>query len=155
MVDLSVKLADARGELWVASAEASPDFGADAAAHAFVIIIIVVGARGRWMDASAEVALHVGVFPWIIGDVFDERLGKIVGIQFQTIFFNEIQPEDLQFDVVVRQADFPKRRVEFVVEKLLAAFEWRSNGAANAFSKPASVDAVAIFGEFHGSDELV
>ena len=42
MVDLSVQLADAGGELRVSCAQAGPDFGADAAAHALMVVIIIV-----------------------------------------------------------------------------------------------------------------
>ena len=42
MVDLSVQLADACGELRVSCAQACPDFGADAAAHALMVVVIIV-----------------------------------------------------------------------------------------------------------------
>ena len=101
------------------------------------------------MDATAEIAFEVGVFAWIVGDVGDERFREIVGIDIEAEFFDDVQPEDLQFQIVVREADFPEFWIEFVGEKLFAAFERGSDGAADAFSKPAAIDAVTVFGEFH------
>ena len=107
------------------------------------------------MDAAAEVTFEVGVFAWIVGDVGDERLREIVGIDIDAEFFDDVQPEDLQFQIVVREADFPEFWIEFVVEELFTAFERGSDGAADAFSKPAAIDAVTVFGEFHMNPLIV
>ena len=102
------------------------------------------------MDAAAEITFEVGIFAWIVGNVGDERLREIVGIDIEAEFFDDVQPEDLQFQIVVWKADFPEFWIEFVVEELFAAFKRGSDGAADAFPKPAAIDAITVFGEFHG-----
>ena len=102
------------------------------------------------MDAAAEITLEIGVFAWIVGNVGDEGIREIVGINVEAKLFDDVQPEDLQFEIVVREADFPEFWIEFVVEELFAAFKRGADGAADAFAEPAAIDAVTVFGEFHG-----
>ena len=102
------------------------------------------------MDAAAEITFEIGVFAWILGNIGDERFREIVGINIEAKLFDNVQPEDLQFEIVVRETDFPEFWIEFVVEKLFAAFKRGSDGAADAFPKPAAIDAITVFGEFHG-----
>ena len=102
------------------------------------------------MDAAAEIAFEVSVFAWIVRDCGDEGFREIVGVEIKSEFFDDIQPKDLQFEIVVREADFPEFRIEFVFEELFAAFQRGADGAADAFAEPAAIDAVAIFREFHG-----
>ena len=102
------------------------------------------------MDATAEIAFEVSVFAWIIGNCGDEGFREIVCVEIKSEFFDDIQPKDLQFEIVVREADFPEFRIEFVFEELFAAFQRGPDGAADAFAEPAAIDAVAIFREFHG-----
>ena len=102
------------------------------------------------MDATAEIAFEVGIFAWVVGNVGDEGFREIVGIDIEAELFDDVQPKDLQFEIVVREADFPEFRIEFVFEELFAAFQLGPDGAADAFAEPAAIDAVAIFREFHG-----
>ena len=82
------------------------------------------------MDATAEIAFEVGVFAWVVGNCGDEGLREIVGIQIEAEFFDDVQPEDLQFEIVVREADFPEFRIEFVFEELFAAFQRGPDGGS-------------------------
>ncbi|MPM97697.1 hypothetical protein SDC9_144874 [bioreactor metagenome] len=152
VVELPVEAADLRGQRRVPRREAGPDFGADAAAHPFVVEVVVVRSRRRRMDAAPEIPLEVSVFARIVGDVVEERLRQVVRVEIQLGLFQHVEPEDLEFEVVVRQGDLPERGVEPVVEELLAAFQRRSDRAADAFPQPAAVHFVEISPVIHDSE---
>ena len=95
MVDLPVQLADAGGELRVACAQAGPNLCANTAAHALMVVVIVVCSGSRRVDATAEIAFEVGVFAWIVRDCGDEGFREIVGVEIKPELFDNIQPKDL------------------------------------------------------------
>jgi len=144
MVDLSVQPADSPGQSGIARRETRPDLSADAAAHPFMIEVIVVGSRGRRMDAAAEVALEVSIFAGIVGDFGEERLRQIVRIKIEPDFFQYVEPENLKLQIVVRLRDPPEFRLEPVVESLFAPFQRRTDRTAHALSQPTAVDLVEI-----------
>lgn len=152
MVDLPVPAADAPGQLRISGSETRPDFRPDAAAHAFMIEVIVVGSRSRRMDAAAEVALEVSIFAGIVGDFGEERLRQIVRVEVEPDRFEHIEPENLQFEIVVRLRDQPECGIERIIEKLLTALQRGADRPADALAEPAAVNFIEIGGIIHLPD---
>lgn len=104
------------------------------------------------MDAAAEVALEVSVFAGIVGDFGEERLRQIVRVEVEPDRFEHIEPENLQFEIVVRLRDQPECGIERIIEKLLAPFQRGADRPADALAEPAAVNFIEIGGIIHLPD---